>query len=187
MRDLASHILDLVCNSIRAQANSVEVAMEENSARHELKVTIKDNGKGMDAEQLQEATNPFFTTRTTRNTGLGIPLMQMTCEQTGGSFHVQSALYIGTQIEAIFKTDNPNCLPLGDLSGQMALLFATNPLIDFLFSYSIDNSIFSISSNELKQHNIDIQLPPMIQATNEYISNNLFDIFSTRKGESFIC
>ncbi len=187
MRDLASHIIDLIQNSIRAKANTIEVSFTESNQQNELKIVISDNGEGMSAEDITNATDPFFTTRTTQKAGLGLSLMQMSCEQTGGSISLRLNATKGLQIEAIYKTDSPDCLPLGDLSGTMSLLFFANPSINFEFSYSIEKSSFEISTKLLQQKGINIKLQNMYSALSEYIETNLNELFVTRKENSYLC
>lgn len=74
MQELSLHILDIAQNSITAQATLIEIRIDENAADNVLDITIQDNGKGMDAEKVKKVLDPFFTTRTTRKVGLGIPL-----------------------------------------------------------------------------------------------------------------
>lgn len=187
MRDLASHIIDLIQNSIRAQANTIGVSFTESNQQNELKIVVSDDGVGMAAKEMVNATDPFFTTRISRKVGLGLSLMQMSCEQTGGLFSLRLNTTKGLQVEAIYKTDNPDCLPLGDLSGTMSLLFFTNPNINFEFSYSINDSSFEVSSKLLQQKEINTNIPNMSSALSKYIETNLNEIFATRDKRSYLC
>ena len=65
---------------------------------------VTDNGKGMSKEQVCKVIDPFFTTRTTRKVGMGIPLFKMEAEMTGGSFEIESDLNQGTKVTATFIT-----------------------------------------------------------------------------------
>lgn len=76
MKDLASHILDIVQNSIRAEATKVEIKVTEDQEKDGLVIEITDNGSGMDEAALARVRDPFFTSRTVRKVGLGIPLLQ---------------------------------------------------------------------------------------------------------------
>ena len=55
-----------------------------------LSIKIIDDGCGMDAETLEKVTDPFYTSRTTRKVGLGIPLMKQNAELTGGEVKIAS-------------------------------------------------------------------------------------------------
>lgn len=181
------HTMDIVQNSIRAKATCIEIEFIENSETNTFAFRIKDNGCGMNNETMQQLENPFFTTRATRRVGLGIPFLKMTAEQTGGSLHIESKKGVGTDIRAVYKTDNPDCLPLGDIAGYLALLLKANPDIWFVFRYKFDNECFMLDSEELKIQKIDLQYAQMVAAVKEYIYENLKEIQKSRKKESFLC
>ena len=126
MRDLSLHILDLMQNSIRAQAKvvSLSVLLGEDKM---LSVIIEDDGTGMSEELLARVTSPFATTRTTRKVGLGIPMMAENCRLTGGDLSIESTLGKGTKLTATLDTSSIDCLPLGDLPGTVTTLVTMNP------------------------------------------------------------
>ena len=122
MRELSLNILDIAQNSIAAGASLTEILVEENTTEKTLLIGIYDNGKGMTEEQVRNVQDPFFTTRTTRKVGMGIPLFKMAAEQTGGSFSIKSQPGVGTRVEARFKTDSIDFTPLGDMSSTIATI-----------------------------------------------------------------
>ena len=126
MRDLSLHILDLMQNSIRAQATvvSLSVLLKENGI---LSIIIEDDGTGMSEELLARVTSPFATTRTTRKVGLGIPMMAENCRLAGGDLSIESTLGAGTKLTATLDTSSIDCLPLGDLPGTVTTLVTMNP------------------------------------------------------------
>lgn len=126
MRDLSLHILDLMQNSIRAQAKvvSLSVLLKDDGM---LRVIIEDDGCGMSEELLARVTSPFATTRTTRKVGLGIPMMAENCRLTGGDLSIESTLGVGTKLTATLDTSSIDCLPLGDLPGTVTTLVTMNP------------------------------------------------------------
>ncbi|MBE6895424.1 MAG: sensor histidine kinase, partial [Ruminococcaceae bacterium] len=89
MQELSLNILDIAQNSIVANATLIEIGIEVDT-KDFLTITIRDNGKGMDAESVKNVINPFFTSRTTRKVGLGVPFFKQAAEDTGGSFHIES-------------------------------------------------------------------------------------------------
>lgn len=95
MRELSLNILDIAKNSVRANASAIGVSIEEDRAIHTLRITIDDNGCGMDAETAAHVVNPFYTTRTTRKVGLGLPFLKMEAEMTGGALNLQSQEGVG--------------------------------------------------------------------------------------------
>ena len=126
MRDLSLHLMDIVQNSIRAQAKLVTIRMAlEDGGR--LTITVRDDGLGMAPELLEKVQNPFTTTRTERKIGLGLPLLADNARRTGGDVRIESALGLGTVVTALFYTDHIDCIPPGDIAGTMAALIAANP------------------------------------------------------------
>ena len=111
MRELSLNVLDIVQNSITAKATLIKIELIEDINNDILKINIFDNGKGMTDEQIKSVTDPFYTTRTTRKIGLGIPLFKMAAEMSGGSFKIESTVGVGTKfIPAIFILALTECL-----------------------------------------------------------------------------
>ncbi len=188
MVDLAMHMMDIVQNSIRADATKIEIEFLEDNRNFTLTFSVKDNGSGMTRETVEKLEDPFFTTRTTRRVGLGVPFLKMSSEQTGGSLKIQSEVGTGTEIVAVYKTDNPDCLPLGDLGGYLVLLLIGNPEIHFSFRYRIDEHEFLLDIKELAEQGItELSNNEMASAVKEYINENLKEIYVNRKTESYLC
>ena len=120
MKELSLHLLDIAQNSIAAGARHVDLTVEEHGGL--LQLTVADDGRGMSPEFLANVTDPFTTTRTTRKVGLGLPLLRLAAEQTGGGLRVESQLGVGTTVTATFHADHIDCPPLGDTASTVALL-----------------------------------------------------------------
>ena len=126
MRELSLNILDIAQNSISAGASLTEIVVNENTKENTLLIGIYDNGCGMTEEQVKSVIDPFFTTRTTRKVGMGIPLFKMSCEQTGGKFTIESEKGVGTKINALYKTDSVDFTPLGDIASTIVTIVSMN-------------------------------------------------------------
>ena len=81
VKELALHILDVAQNSISAEANFIQIIIEESLKEDYFKITIIDDGNGMDESFLKKVTDPFVTSRTTRKVGMGIPLLKQAAEE----------------------------------------------------------------------------------------------------------
>lgn len=173
MNTLTFHITDIASNSVRAGATriSLEITIHEDHTT----IRITDNGCGMDVETVSRITNPFYTTRTTRKVGLGIPFLIQNAEQTGGHVSITSEPGKGTAVTACFITSNIDCPPMGDLPGTVAMLISGNPGINVCFSYRKEELLFEISSEDLQSVFEDIPLshPKVILAIREMIAANL--------------
>ena len=187
MTDLAMHMMDIVQNAIRAGAETIGIDFIERSEKNTLLFRVTDDGSGMNEESLEQLDDPFFTTRTTRRVGLGVPFLKMTCEQTGGSLKVLSAEGRGTTIEAVYHTDHPDCLPLGDIAGYLTLLLKANPAISFRFAYKLDASEFTVDSDALKAEGIELQQAAMLSLVKQYIREHLHLLHKDRSTESYLC
>ena len=126
MKEIALHLLDIVQNSVTANASSVEVGfvLDEKGM---LAMSVKDDGCGMTKEFVEKVKSPFTTTRTTRRVGLGIPLLTQNAQLAGGDVTIDSEPGRGTLITATFDTHSIDCLPLGDLAGTMASIIMGSP------------------------------------------------------------
>src|SRR5690554_6391750 len=142
MVDMAMHMMDIAQNSIRAGAKNICISFFEDKDSNVLIFRIIDDGKGMSTKELSRVSDPFFTTRTTRKVGLGIPLLKITCEQCGGHLTVTSESRVGTTVEATYRTDNPDCLPIGDIPGYPLILLIPNSPLRIRYPYKIDKEEF---------------------------------------------
>ena len=75
MKELSLNILDIVENSVKAKASLTEIIINEDDEH--LIIIINDNGCGMSEQTLKSVLNPFYTSRTTRKVGLGIPFLKL--------------------------------------------------------------------------------------------------------------
>lgn len=174
MEEFSLYILDIVTNSVRAGASDIEILLEEKE--NTLTFSVKDNGCGLTKEQLQKLSNPFFTTRKTRNVGLGVPFLKMLSEMTGGtveitSVHQSESPDHGTHLKATFGKNHIDFIPMGDITQTVVTLIQGSPEINFVFNHMVDGKIVNLDCSEIKQILGDISLAePEILS---WISKNL--------------
>ncbi len=135
MIELSLHILDIVENSTRAGAKRVYIDIIEDTRRDLLSIEIRDNGSGMSEDVLKKAMDPFFTTKTVRNFGLGLPMLAQAAERTGGRFIIESKGGEGTRVLAEFKLGHIDRQPLGNMASTMVTLVAGNTDVDFIYRH----------------------------------------------------
>lgn len=154
MKELSLNILDVAENSVKAKASLIEIFLTEEFNR--LTLVIRDDGCGMTKEILEGVTNPFYTTRTTRKVGLGLPLLKMAAEQTGGSMTVESvsvrddAVNHGTTVTAVFFTDHIDFTPLGDVVSTIVTLIQGHPDFDFHYIHNISGKTVELDTREIR-------------------------------------
>lgn len=151
MRELSLHILDIAKNATQAGASLVEIIIDEDILHNNLTISIKDNGKGMSEDLLKRVKDPFATTRTTRNVGLGIPFFEMAAKLSGGGLEIDSAPNQGTCVKAWFVYDHIDRQPLGDMPSTIMTIVAGSPEADFVYRHIIDGKEFSLDTREMKR------------------------------------
>lgn len=150
MKEIALHIMDIAENGIRAGADTISITIREEGVPAVLEILIEDDGKGMSKEELQRVADPFFTSRTTRKVGLGIPLLRQHAEMAGGEVQIQSESGVGTTVEASFLKEHPDRQPLGDVEGCWILLASANPGIEWVLHMKSRMGDFSITTSEIR-------------------------------------
>lgn len=151
MQELSLNVLDIAQNSVRAGASLIEITVDEQPAADTLTITVRDDGCGMTPEQVRRVTDPFFTTRTTRRVGLGVPFLKMGAEMTGGSLSIESEPGRGTAVTAVFGLTHIDRMPLGDIAATVASLVQCNPDIDFTYTFRHGGGEFTADTREFRQ------------------------------------
>ncbi len=165
MRDLSLHLLDLSMNSIRAKATQIEIEFVESVIKNKLRIRIKDNGLGMSQEMIEKAQNPFFTTRTTRNVGLGLSLLSAMSQRCEGEVKIVSTLGIGTEINVTMVLNHVDRPPFGDIHNTLVSLILLEPEIEFYYRHLNDQQAYDFKTDEVKTllGDIPINHPSIIQ------------------------
>ena len=175
MEELSLNILDIAQNSVRAEASQVGITVKELKAIDRMIITITDNGCGMTPEQVAHVEDPFFTTRTTRKVGLGVPFFKMAALMTGGDFSIRSQVGVGTEVEAQFGLSHIDRMPLGNMAETMCILMSMNEHINFVYTYQVDDEVFSVSSAQLKEilDGVPLSTPAVMEFIKGYIKENM--------------
>lgn len=179
MRDLSLHILDIVQNSIKANASAVKVIISEKAESKHLILEIKDNGIGMDNDLLIKVDDPFTTSRITRKIGLGIPLLKESAIKCEGEFNIFSERNIGTKVFATFLISHIDRLPIGDIGDTMITVISANPNIRFVLILKSSKGYFEIDTEEIKRQlkGVSITEFDVLQWLKEYIDEGIMNIF----------
>jgi len=178
MEDISLHILDIVENSIGAEATLINISISEDTANDLFSVEIGDNGRGIPEDMRSIVLDPFCTTRTTRKVGLGLSLLAQAARETGGDISVRSGSTSGTIVTATFKKSHIDMKPLGNISETLVVLIAGNPQIDFMFTYKKNSNAFSLDTREIKKEldGVPINSSDVLSFLKDYIGASLRDI-----------
>ena len=172
MEDFSLHILDIVENSIRAEASTIKIEITEDSRENIFMLKITDNGKGMDENMRKRIDDPFFTTKSCRTFGLGIPLLAQAAKECNGDLQITTREGEGSSIKAVFQHDHIDRKPLGNMEKTMTVLIATNPEIDFILEHKINDSSYTLDTADIKKDldGIPINNPHVIKIIKNDIS-----------------
>lgn len=138
MLELALHILDVLQNSVEAGASAVSLTIMEQYVTDCLRITVSDNGRGMDAATAARVTDPFFTSRSTRHVGLGLPLFAASAERAGGGLVIRSQPGAGTTVAATFRLSHPDRQPLGNMADTLLAFLLSERAPDLCYKHSTD-------------------------------------------------
>ena len=154
MKELSLNILDVAENSVKAGATLTQILLTEQD--QVLTLEIVDDGCGMSEDIVRSVTDPFYTTRTTRKVGMGIPLLKLASEQTEGELTIESVnqeqnpAAHGTHVTATFHMDHIDFTPLGDVSATILTLIQGHPNTDFLFRHTTPAGAVVLDTRELR-------------------------------------
>ncbi len=174
MPEISLNVLDVAENSTRAGASLVTITIDADFSGDRLTVVIDDNGCGMTPEQVQQVTDPFFTSRTTRKVGLGVPFFKLAAESTGGSFAITSEPGVGTAVTAVFVLSHIDRMPLGDISTTIHTLVVYHPETDFVYRYQYNGRSFTLDTREFRQvlGDIPFDTPDISAYIMDYLNEN---------------
>ncbi len=94
--ELRQVISNLLANSLDAIPEGGKVTLraarssDVMSGRHLMRISIADNGRGIDQEALSQIFDPFFTTKGSVGNGLGLWVSKEIVEKHSGSIRVHS-------------------------------------------------------------------------------------------------
>lgn len=183
MKELSLHILDIMHNSIAADADRVELTLIEDTQTDILSFTIADNGCGMPPEMVAAVIDPFTTSRKTRKVGLGIPLLKLAAENTGGGIRLTSKVGVGTEITAEFVYSHIDRQPLGDMAETMLGIITSYEDVNFVYSHTVDGREFKLETEEIKNilGGVSLKEPEVMLWLRDFLKENEKELYKTEK------
>lgn len=179
MRELSLHILDIMQNSVVAGAKLVGLEIDEDTAADILKFTITDDGKGMPPEMVKAVVDPFTTSRSTRKVGMGIPLLKLAAENTGGGIELSSEVGKGTVITATFGYSHIDRQPLGDMAETMLGTVTSYDEIEFVYRHRVDEKEFEFDTRQIREilGGVSLKTPEVVLWLSEYLKENEAELY----------
>ena len=178
MKELSLHILDIVQNSLGAKAMLIKIDLVEDLKKDLLLISIDDNGVGMDESVAKSVLDPFYTTRTTRKVGLGLPLLAQAAKGCGGDIDIQTKKGKGTIIKASFGLSHIDRAPIGSMSDTMVTLIALNPEVDFVYRHCIADKEFILDTRIIKNtlQEVPINYPSVLDWIKNYVEDGIKEL-----------
>ncbi len=150
MLELSLHILDVLQNSIEAGAKRIELCIDEDQREDILRITVRDDGRGMSREMSQKVLDPFVTTRATRHVGLGLPLLAAAAQRCNGELSVDSTLGVGTTVTATFQLSHIDRAPLGNLVSTLLAVMLSDQDVDLHYTHCVDGRLFELDTRDVR-------------------------------------
>jgi anti-sigma regulatory factor (Ser/Thr protein kinase) len=180
MLELAQHILDIAENSIRAGAKLIGISVTEDTGLDLLTIEINDDGRGMNEKEIKKALDPFYTTKTVRRVGLGLPLLMDATEMAGGKLELKSEVGKGTMVVATFRLSHIDRQPLGNMTSTLISLIAVNLDIDFIYIHGHNDRRFQLDTRIIRNEIEDVPInhPEIIKYIRGVIDEGIREIHS---------
>ena len=141
-------------------------------------MSVIDDGCGMDEATVARVIDPFFTSRTTRKVGLGLPFLKQAAESCNGNMQITSTPGKGTQVKVEFQYSHIDRMPLGDLAGTFLSLLIASPEINWDFNYIVDGKEFRFESLPVTQalQGISLTEPSILTYLRESIESGVAEV-----------
>jgi signal transduction histidine kinase len=159
VHDLSLYLLELLENSIRAEAGHISVGLFVDHASNCLRLTVEDDGRGLDSA-ADKVLDPFYTTKKDKKTGLGLSLLRAEAEAAGGHLSIGPASTRGVRVEAEMVLHHIDRVPVGDIAKSLTVMAVTNP--DITFTVSLTGDEFD---PQIIDATLDATRGPLKQAT----------------------
>ena len=175
MRELALHLMDIVQNSLQAGARRIDILIAADPQQDLLTLQVQDDGCGMSPEQVQQATDPYHTTRSTRPVGLGLPLLMEQCTLTGGELSLISQPGQGTTVTARLGLNSIDRLPVGNIAETMALLILSGPDIDYSLTIQgpDGHDVFDLAEVRRTLDDVPVNDPAVLEWITGYLQQQM--------------
>ncbi|MGM0508588.1 MAG: ATP-binding protein [Fusobacteriota bacterium] len=152
MRSIADHIQDIAYNSIKGNADNIDLILDFNDKKKTFSFKIIDDGDGIPEDKLKHIFDPFYTTRNkkVRKVGMGLPLLKQNSELTGGHVDIKSKVDKGTTLFCKFNTNNIDMLEFGNVPSTIVSLITADDNINWNIQIIHNGKKDSISTKDLK-------------------------------------
>lgn len=100
-------LVNIMKNAIEAMPKGGILTVETESTQTTVSILIKDTGSGMTLEQVTRLGEPYYSTKGSKGTGLGITVVFSIVRAMNGTIHVESKIGEGTTFKFTFPSLTP--------------------------------------------------------------------------------
>lgn len=174
--DLHAIVVNLIINAIEALPDGGQIDISTQNEDDGVLLVISDNGQGMEEETQQRVFEPFFSTKATVGTGLGLSTAYSAITRWGGKIEVDSELEKGTQLRIWLPrwTETPQATNTASPSSANILILDDDLIVTQYLNHVLANDhqvhAFADAQTALDQFQvgqfdiafIDLGLPDML-------------------------
>jgi len=114
---LTSCLLNLIFNAREASDEGGNIRLSINDREGRVAIEIGDTGRGMTEQEVDMATEPFYSTKTaSEGSGLGLSMVYGFMKQSGGDLIIESQPNVGTTVVLLFDKVNTDAVKQLDVS-----------------------------------------------------------------------
>lgn len=177
IEELDMHLLDLVQNAFTAGASDVDVKVLCDDEADRLTLVVADNGRGMDERTVQAVRRGYYSSKSSKSVGLGIPLLRETAEHCNGRFHIESLPGRGTTVVAEFQHSHVDLPPFGNLAATFLSILVTADARSVTISYRCHDKELEIDTAKLSNllGDVPLQHPEVVQFLKAYIEERIHE------------
>lgn len=99
-------LLNLVINAIDAMDMGGRLTLRTGRHEDHVFVEVRDTGKGMSREELQQCLRPFYTTKGKTGTGMGLSMVASMMERYAGHIEIDSVVSTGSRFTLVFPLES---------------------------------------------------------------------------------
>jgi len=99
------NVISNAIDAVESEEGVITITAENVENKEEIRLTIGDNGSGIDPSELRRVWVPFHSSKGIRGTGLGLSVSRKVISEHHGHIDIQSQIGKGTTVTIILPTD----------------------------------------------------------------------------------
>ncbi|MBN2220076.1 MAG: sensor histidine kinase [Kosmotogaceae bacterium] len=151
LRTICDHVIDIAQNAVDSGTNEATLRIDE-KREESFHFSVVDRGKGISGESLESVLDPFYTEKRKKvKFGLGLPMLKLAAESTGGEFRIRSVEGYGTEVSAKFLLSSIDCQPVGDVPLTLFAVITMSNCVDWSIERLLDDEGYAFSSSQFRE------------------------------------